>query len=94
MLRQCAWCLCLIDSHGRRISPGPLPKLYEASHGICGACGTAWMEQVVSEDEQGNNQIPQGLATHAVTDLVFELQHQKRETPPVPGQKTRKLRIL
>jgi hypothetical protein len=46
MLRQCAWCLCLIDFAGKRISTQPLPKLYEASHGMCDVCGTLWMEQV------------------------------------------------
>lgn len=51
MVRQCAWCLCLIDNAGERISPSPLPKLYEATHGICGACGIQWMEQVMAADE-------------------------------------------
>jgi hypothetical protein len=35
--------LRLIDGTGERISPSPLPKLYEASHGICSVCGTKWM---------------------------------------------------
>jgi hypothetical protein len=43
MIRQCAWCLCLIDCIGERKSPSPLPKLYEASHGICTVCGTQWI---------------------------------------------------
>ena len=51
MVRQCAWCLCLINSAGERVSPSPLPKLYEASHGICGICGTQWMEQVIEAEE-------------------------------------------
>ena len=59
MVRQCAWCLRLIDSSGERISPSPLPKLYEATHGICGTCGIEWMEQVIMTDEAakscGNN---------------------------------------
>ncbi len=48
MLRQCAWCLRLIDLAGKRISTQPLPKLYEASHGMCGACGVLWIEQMMS----------------------------------------------
>ena len=48
MLRQCAWCLRLIDLAGKRLSAQPLPKLYEASHGMCSVCGTLWMEQVLS----------------------------------------------
>lgn len=51
MVRQCAWCLYLIDSEGERISPTGLPKLYEATHGICSMCGIEWMEQVLATDE-------------------------------------------
>ena len=51
MVRQCAWCLCLINGEGERISPAPLPKLYEATHGICSTCGIQWMEQVMAADE-------------------------------------------
>ncbi|MBA2678135.1 MAG: hypothetical protein H0U76_07060 [Ktedonobacteraceae bacterium] len=51
MVRQCAWCLYLIDSAGERISPTRLPKLYEATHGICSNCGVEWMEQVLATDE-------------------------------------------
>jgi hypothetical protein len=47
MMRQCAWCLCLINSRGERISPSPHPKLYEASHGICSVCGTLWLMQAI-----------------------------------------------
>ena len=54
MMRQCAWCLCLINSIGERLSSSPLPKLYEASHGICSVCGTVWLEQAV---EASNIQI-------------------------------------
>ena len=45
MKRQCAWCLRLMNSAGEHLSPQPLPKLYDATHGICGVCGTRWMEQ-------------------------------------------------
>lgn len=45
MIRQCAWCLRLINGAGTRISQQPLPKLYEASHGMCSVCGTRWMGQ-------------------------------------------------
>lgn len=46
MLRQCAWCLCLINEEGERISSLPLSKRYEATHGMCNICGIQWMEQV------------------------------------------------
>lgn len=48
MVRQCAWCLRLIDDSGERISPLPLPKLYEVSHGMCTTCGALWLEQALS----------------------------------------------
>lgn len=51
MIRQCAWCLRLIDGAGARISQQPLPKLYEASHGICSVCGWLWMDQVAGAAE-------------------------------------------
>ena len=51
MVRQCAWCLRLINSAGKRLSIFPVPKLYEASHGICGICGVEWMEQVIDAEK-------------------------------------------
>ncbi len=63
MLRQCAWCLRLIDLAGERVSTQPLPKLYEASHGMCSVCGTLWIEQVsypLSEEQEAivKDQVP------------------------------------
>ncbi len=52
MVRQCAWCLRIIDNHGERMTAVPQPKLYEATHGICYVCGMQWLEKV----EQGQNQ--------------------------------------
>lgn len=43
MIRQCAWCLRQIDSMGERLSVKPLPKNYEATHGMCRECGTQWL---------------------------------------------------
>lgn len=62
MVRQCAWCLCLINTMGERISLSPSPKIYEATHGICGICGIQWIEQVLETDQtikdrQGNGYI-------------------------------------
>ncbi len=51
MIRQCAWCLRLIDGAGMRISQQPLPKLYEASHGMCSVCGGLWMGQALGSAE-------------------------------------------
>ena len=58
MVRQCAWCLRLIDCAGERLSPSPLPKLYEASHGICSVCGTVWIARAI-ENQPGQDPINQ-----------------------------------
>lgn len=95
MVRQCAWCLRLIDSAGERISQAPLPKLYEASHGICGVCGTLWMEQVLgtqgTQELSLQNQEASGAETlsqavrrspqETITQLILQLQ-QQRTSPP------------
>jgi hypothetical protein len=49
MQRQCAWCLRLMNSSGERISSRPMPKIYEASHGMCKFCGNLWLEQAMQE---------------------------------------------
>lgn len=46
MVRQCAWCLRLMNSRGEPTSALPLPKIYEASHGICKVCGILWLEAI------------------------------------------------
>jgi hypothetical protein len=38
--------LRLIDGMGEHISPMPVPKIYEASHGMCQACGNSWLAAV------------------------------------------------
>ena len=82
MVRQCAWCLCLIDSTGERLSPSPLPKLYEASHGICSVCGKVWIARATENhtgqaseyQEQGQGSPPeykeQGLSQARTTRTV------------------------
>jgi hypothetical protein len=51
MQRQCAWCLRLMDSIGEPISPLPVPKKYEASHGMCKACGDLWLERAIRDTQ-------------------------------------------
>lgn len=58
MVRQCAWCLRLINSQSEPISTFPLPKLYEATHGMCQSCGLLWMEAV--EKQNGGNERLEG----------------------------------
>jgi len=105
MVRQCAWCLRLINSAGEPVSVTPLPKLYEASHGICTICGTSWMEDVLITSEiagQGavNRSFPagerQGMPTTSVADLVLELQQKavKVAAPKLPKLKKGPLRLI
>lgn len=93
MVRQCAWCLRLINSAGERLSPLPLPKLYEASHGICGICGMQWMEQVIEaesplgalqrhEVEFTGGGYPDVERHEPITQLVLQLQE---TTPELNG---------
>jgi hypothetical protein len=56
MVRQCAWCLYTIDCNGERLSSSPLPKLYEASHGICNVCGAVWITRAM-ENQTGQEQL-------------------------------------
>ena len=56
MVRQCAWCLHLIDGDGQHVSSLPQPKLSAASHGICYVCGMLWLEEVlISSDTQASS---------------------------------------
>lgn len=50
--RQCAWCLRLMNTTGERITSLPVPKIYEASHGMCRVCGILWLEQVLQDTEK------------------------------------------
>ncbi len=59
MQRQCAWCLrltdaCLrlTDAFGEPTSALPVPKIYEASHGMCRVCATLWLEKVIQDTEK------------------------------------------
>ena len=54
MVRQCAWCLRLINSIGERTSVLPMPKIYEASHGMCRVCGASWLEAVGGFNSNGS----------------------------------------
>jgi len=62
MKRQCAWCLRLMNDVGEHISATPLPKFYDATHGICGVCGTRWMEQAMVV-----------MGTQDTTDIFLQL---------------------
>lgn len=104
MVRQCAWCLHLINNAGERLSPLPLPKLYEASHGICGICGVQWMEQVIeAEQPLGVIRRHEVEAIHgsgseaerleSITQMVLQLQEQPPDIPIRP-RRSSKLRIV
>lgn len=57
MVRQCAWCLRLINSIGERTSVLPMPKIYEASHGMCRVCGASWLEAVGDFNSNGGSAV-------------------------------------
>jgi hypothetical protein len=104
MVRQCAWCLCLINTWGERVSLSPLPKLYEATHGICGICGIQWMEQVLETDPTLQNrrgddescifpdreQQESQEIRETIIQLMLQLQQKPPGAPPVPIQKQKK----
>jgi len=49
LMRQCAWCLRLMNDDGERISQHPIPKQYNATHGMCCICGVLWLEQMAHD---------------------------------------------
>ena len=90
MVRQCAWCLRLINSAGERLSSLPVPKLYEASHGICGVCGMQWMEQVIdAEEPQGvvQRQKVEASGQETITQMLLQLQERIPEPVMHPSAK-------
>jgi hypothetical protein len=80
MVRQCAWCLCLIDCSGERLS-SPLPKLYEASHGICSVCGTMWIARAI---ENHTGQGPTGQPEYKEPRLVSQKEQPVSQTAAAP----------
>ncbi len=74
MVRQCAWCLRLMNNAGEHLSPAPLPKIYDATHGICSVCGVRWMEQAMGTQDTG--------------EFFFQLQTQNNASPSLTEQKT------
>ena len=104
MVRQCAWCLYLINSEGERISPTGLPKLYEATHGICSMCGIEWMEQVLWQSSDSENygvfseierQAQKEERRETITQLILQLQRDPKNIPAdlslKPTKRTRSL---
>ena len=96
MVRQCAWCLRLIDTQGERVSQRPLPKLYEATHGMCSECGTLWMERAsepvraqATVREQDDVYSTPFAASQTVTQIVLDLQSGDREKSLIPNRKRR-----
>lgn len=50
MTRQCAWCLRLMNSFGEHLSQGPVPKEYDATHGMCLSCAVIWLRQAMETE--------------------------------------------
>lgn len=102
MVRQCAWCLCLINTMGERVSLSPSPKIYEATHGICGICGIRWIEQVLETDLTIRERLDNGYIFpdierqepheihETITKLMLYLQQNAPVPLPIPVRKPRK----
>ena len=41
-----------MDDFGIRLSSLPVPKTYEASHGMCKVCADIWLEEVLQDTEK------------------------------------------
>ena len=67
MIRQCAWCLREMDQRGEPLSTKPLPKDYEATHGMCRECAIAWLEAVL-----GNPCWPEGEGQKTASDVSYD----------------------
>lgn len=85
MVRQCAWCLCLIDCTGERVSSSPLPKLYEASHGICTVCGMMWMARAI---ENNTGQGPLSQSEHKEQVPASQPEYREQCMPQTPTSPT------
>jgi len=71
MVRQCAWCLRLINSVGERTSLLPVPKIYEATHGMCQVCGMIWLEAVEGTDGYPEGFLKNTPSSYLVTGVDF-----------------------
>jgi hypothetical protein len=49
MVKQCAWCLRLVNSIGEPTSLLPVPKIHDATHCICRTCGLLWLDSIGGE---------------------------------------------
>jgi hypothetical protein len=58
MVRQCAWCLRLINSLGEWTSSRPVAKIYEASHGICQVCCEHSMAEALEQEDDQKLVVP------------------------------------
>ena len=47
-----------MDNRGERLSLHPVPKLYEATHGMCRICGSYWLEQAMRDTEEQIAAVP------------------------------------
>jgi len=47
---------------GERISLQPVPKIYNATHGMCQVCGMRWLERAMVDTEEQPALVPVRLA--------------------------------
>ena len=51
-----------MNQQGERISLQPVPKIYEATHGMCLVCGIHWLEQALVDTGEQPALVPVLLA--------------------------------
>lgn len=91
MIRQCAWCLYLLDADGMRIAVLPLPSLYEATHGMCNVCGKLWMDQVQDDSVVERREIS---SAQKITELVAQLQKEQHKVAPILSKPRKVVRLI
>ena len=91
MIRQCAWCLYLLDADGMRIAVLPLPSLYEATHGMCNVCGKLWMDQVQDGGVAERREIS---SAQKITELVVQLQKEQHKVAPIISKTRKAVRLV
>lgn len=85
MVRQCAWCLRLMDSAGVHISSMPIPKIYAASHGMCQTCGALWLEDaIVNGDDRSSEFLRPESIPHDTSEGYRKGSQQQVSGSPFP----------
>lgn len=91
MIRQCAWCLYLLDAEGMRIAVLPLPSLYEATHGMCNVCGKLWIDQIQDSSEAAGRDIS---SVQKITGIIVNIQKEQQKAAPMTPKARKAIRLI